>query len=433
MAAAERAVGLLLTPAKLRVWGWRSALSLIDQGLTSGAGLAVNLLLARWMDPEVFGAFAVAFTGFLFVSGFHYVVLIEPMSVNGPSSYSQRLPEYFGAQLKAHVILTGLLSALCLLAAGLLALWGPHGILPFVILTAGLSVPFLLLLSLSRRMCYVLQNPLIALQASASYGLLLIGGTFGLRHLGWLNSNTAFLSMACCSLFASAFILRRLGMSFGLVSSKGPISLKQLLNENWGYGRWLTVTTALSWISVQMQTFLAAGFLGLAGAGILRAMQLPSLAMMQVIAATTLLVLPSMSQELGRGNLDRLRKKAVLSSIFLAALGTMFVVALYLFATPLEKLLFGGKYAAYARLIAVLGLVPLFTGFSSGLSLALRILRKSHFELLAYLLSAITALALALLLMPRWGLQGAAASIVGSTAVLAIAVLACFLKWGNRR
>jgi O-antigen/teichoic acid export membrane protein len=433
MAVAGSAEGLLLTPAKLRVWGWRSAMSLADQGLTSGASFGVNLLLARWMAPEVFGAFAVAYAGFLFVSGFHNVILVEPMTVNGPSAYSQRLPEYFGAQLRAHVILVGLLSALCLLAAGLLALLGPDGILPGVILAAGLSVPFLLLLWLVRRMCYVVQKPLIALQGSGAYALLLLGGTFGLRRLGWLNSTTAFLWMACCSLLASVFILRRLGVPFGLVSSKGHISLKQLLSENWVYGRWLTLTTALSWISVQVQTLLAAGFLGLVGAGILRAVQLPSLAMTQIAAATTLIVLPSMSQELGRGNYDRLRKKAVLSTAFLTALGTLFVVGLFLFAAPLEKLLYGGKYASYARLIAVLGLVPLFTGFSSCLSLALRILLKSHFELLAYLLSAVTALVLALLLMPRWGLQGAAASIVGSTAVLAIAVLACFLKWGNRR
>src|SRR5260370_40120814 len=87
MAVAERAVGLLLTPAKLRVWGWRSAMSLVDQGLTSGAGFAVNLLLARWLAPESYGAFAVAFAGFLFVSGFHNVLLLEPISVMGPLRY----------------------------------------------------------------------------------------------------------------------------------------------------------------------------------------------------------------------------------------------------------------------------------------------------------------------------------------------------------
>jgi len=409
----------------------RSALSLLDQGLTSGSSFLLNVLLARWLTKGEYGVFALLFAGFLFLSGFHNVIFVEPMTVIGPSCYSQRLTDYFGAQLRAHVVLVGALSAVSLLAAGVLALRNPGSPLAAVILAAGVSVPFLLLLWLARRMCYVVQNPLIATQASACYSVLLIGGAFGLRHLGWLNPTTAFLWMACISLLVSVFILGRLGVSFALFPAENSISLRQLLNENWGYGRWLTLTTALSWISVQAQTFLAAGFLGLAGAGVLRAMQLPSLGMTQVIGATALLILPSMSQDLGRGNVARLRKKAVLSTVFLTAFGSLVVAGLFLLAVPLEKLLFGGKYTSFAWLIPVLGLAPVFAGFSSSLSLALRALRKSHYELVAYLLSAATALALAFLLMPRWGLPGAAASIVGSTAVLAMAVLVCFLKWGK--
>jgi hypothetical protein len=70
MAPSSSELGLL-TMARLRVWGARSALSLLDQGLTSGAGFCVNLVLARWMPAEVYGAFAVVFAGLLFISGFH--------------------------------------------------------------------------------------------------------------------------------------------------------------------------------------------------------------------------------------------------------------------------------------------------------------------------------------------------------------------------
>jgi len=419
------------TPQRLWIWGIRSCLCAADQAMNSGGSFLLNVLLARWLTREAFGAFAVSFAAFLFLSGFHNVIFIEPMTVIGPSCYSQRLTDYFSAQLRAHIVLVGALSAVCLLAAGVLALRNPGSPLAAVILAAGASVPFLLLLWLARRMCYVVQNPLIATQASASYSVLLLGGAFGLRQLGWLNPTTAFLWMACISLLVSVFILGRLGVSFALFPAKNSISLRQLLNENGGYGRWLTLTTALSWISVQAQTFLAAGFLGLAGAGVLRAMQLPSLGMTQAIAATTLLILPSMSQDLGRGNVARLRKKAILSTVFLATLAILFVAGLFLFAGPLDRLLFGQKYSSSAWLMPVLGLVPVFTGFSASLSLALRALRKSQFELLAYVLSATSALVSALLLMPRWGLAGAAASIVGSTAVLAMAVSVCFLKWGK--
>src|SRR5260370_15362033 len=145
MAVADSAVGLLLTSVKLRVWGWRSAMSLVDQGLPSGAGFAVNLLLARWMAPEVYGAFAVAFAGFLFVSGFHNVLLLEPMTVMGPSRYTERLPAYFRAQIMRHLVLVGPLSAAALLAG--VALLGGFSVGARVVagLVAGRVLPFLFL------------------------------------------------------------------------------------------------------------------------------------------------------------------------------------------------------------------------------------------------------------------------------------------------
>src|SRR6202171_1877363 len=113
--AAKPSAKGVITGGQLRAWGWLSALSLVDQGLTSGAGFAVNLLLARWMAAEVYGAFAVAFAGFLFVSGFHNVLLLEPMSVMGPARYTGRLGAYFRSQIAVHAILVGALSGVLLL------------------------------------------------------------------------------------------------------------------------------------------------------------------------------------------------------------------------------------------------------------------------------------------------------------------------------
>src|SRR5258708_17003318 len=137
---------LLLTPARLRVWGWRSAMSLVDQGLTSGAGFGVNLLLARWMAPNVYGAFAVAFAGFLFVSGFHNVLLLEPLTVLGPSRHARNLQAYFRSQIRAHGLLVGGLSAMVLLVSVVLWRGGPARRLVWGAWGAGGAAPVLLLL-----------------------------------------------------------------------------------------------------------------------------------------------------------------------------------------------------------------------------------------------------------------------------------------------
>jgi O-antigen/teichoic acid export membrane protein len=391
----------------------------------------LNAWLARSLSPESYGAFAVAFAGFLFVSGFHNVIFVEPMTVIGPSSYSERISDYMHAQLRGNLIIVCVVAGLALAAGAFLSLSGSRGPLVNAISAAGVGAPLILIFWLTRRMCYVVQNPLISAQGSALYLALLFAGILGLQRFGRLGPGTGFLLMGGAGTVASVFIFRRLGLPLSVLTANSSPSLRQVLSENWTYGRWLTLTTILSWVSLQAQTFLAAGILGLSTAGVLRAMQLPSLAMTQVIVATTLMLLPTLSAELGRGNLERLRQKAVLASVCLAGLGLVFAIGLFLTAGPVERLLFGGRYASTAWLIPVLGLAPVFAGLSAGLSLALRTLGKSEFELLAYVLSSVASLGSALVLMPKWGLPGAVASIVGSTAFLAIAVLGCFLKWGR--
>ena len=77
----------------------------MDQGLTALTGFCVTFLLARWLAQEIYGAYAVAFAGYLFVSGLHNVIVLEPMSVIGPSRHANRLGEYFRAQMVVHGVL----------------------------------------------------------------------------------------------------------------------------------------------------------------------------------------------------------------------------------------------------------------------------------------------------------------------------------------
>jgi O-antigen/teichoic acid export membrane protein len=429
VAVTERAMGLLLTPARLRVWGWRSAISLVDQGLTSGASFAANLLLARWLAPSLYGAFALAFAGFLLVTGFHNVIFLEPMTVYGASRYREDLSEYFAANLRAHVIVTGALSAVVSVFGAIWWAWDSRSPLGPVTVAVGIGLPFLLLFWMARRMCYVVQNPRLAAGASGFYFVLLFGGMFAIKAFGWISPANTILLMAGASLCAALLVFRRLWITWRIGESAAH-PIRRLLGENWQYGRWLTLTNALSWTTVQAQAFFVGATLGLAGAGALRAMQLPSLLMMQVISATSLLVLPNLSHELGKGNVKLLRQKAVTSSALLATLGISFAAILFLIAPSLERILFSGRYGSAAWLMPVLGLAPVFTGFSSSLSFVLRMCGRTQYELLAYAVSSVTAVLLAITLMPHWGLAGAAASIVGSTAVLSAAVWICYMRVG---
>src|SRR5258706_8835603 len=145
--------------ARIRRLGLKSAFSLVDQGLTAAVGFRVTLALARWLPARIYGAFAVAFAGYLFVGGFHNVLLLEPLSVLGPARHAHRLGAYFRAQIAAHVVLVRILAVLVVLAGLAVMQLSPANPLGPALARRGLALPFLLLLSPARRLSYVLHRP----------------------------------------------------------------------------------------------------------------------------------------------------------------------------------------------------------------------------------------------------------------------------------
>jgi O-antigen/teichoic acid export membrane protein len=416
-----------LAPARLRVWGLKSALSLVDQALTSGAGFAVNVFLARWLSPSLYGAFAVAFAASLFVSGFHNVLVLEPLSVYGPARYASNLLAYFRVQTRLHFFLVGALSGIGLLAALVSWFVTPEKGLAFAMAGSAIALPFFLLLWLVRRMCYVVQKPSLAVSGSVVYLAATLIGLFALRYLGKVSPFSVFLLIGVTSLLASAIVLWRLEGAQGS-GLHVALSMGSVLKENWSYGRWLVGTAVLFAVSTQTQTFLAAGILGLGAAGILRAVQIPSLVMTQIATATGLLVLPAFSYDFGKGLTERMRQKAKFVSLSLTGEALCFAALLALFPGRAERLLFGGKYAAYAWLIPVFALMPVFTGLSTGYSMALRASQKPHFDLISNACATPVAVLTAFFFMHWWGIAGAVASMLSSYAVLSIVTLVCYRR-----
>jgi O-antigen/teichoic acid export membrane protein len=422
-----RLLGFELSASRVRTWGIKSGLSIVDQGLVSGAGFLLSFLLARWLNSEVYGAFAVAFATLLFLTGFHNVLLLEPMSVMGPARYSDRTAAYFAAQFRIHKLVGALLASVLLLMALFMKLLGANRELAMATAASAFALPFFLTLWLVRRMAYMVHRPAVAGWASAGYFLLTLLGVLVLHARSALSPATAFLLMGGAGLLSAILPMRRLGAlgveTLGAETDDG-CPWKAVARENWNYGRWLVLSTALFSVAAQGQTYLAAGLLGLGAAGIFRAMQVPSLVMTQIVTGVGLLLLPSMSREFGLGQLSRLRREAVLTSAFVTLIGLGYAAALALFAVPIEHVLYGGKYSPYVRLIPILGLVPVCTGLALGFSMAARASQRPHIDLVVNAVSAPVGLVTAAVFIKLWGLDGAALSLVAGFA--AYAALFCW-------
>jgi O-antigen/teichoic acid export membrane protein len=237
---------------------------------------------------------------------------------------------------------------------------------------------------------------------------------------------TAFLATGIASLLGAAWISRRIRSQHAQVSERFLRSTLRVLQENWLYGRWLVGSTMLFFVSGQIQTFLLAAFLGLGAAGILRATQVPSLIVTQIITAVGMLALPSFAFDFASARLRHMQFKASLTSFGLGAGALLAVLLLWVWSKPIEHLLFGGKYAADAGLMPLLALVPCANAFSTGYSMALRASQKPHFDLLANSIAAPVGLISAIVWMRRLGLFGAGMSMVLGAATVAMVTFACY-------
>jgi len=271
----------------------------------------------------------------------------------------------------------------------------------------------------------------MAVWGSLAYLIVVLGGLFLLRQAGLLNAFSAFLLMGAASIPAAAVLLRQLGIAKKGTGRGQP--LKRIAAENWSYGRWLVAGTVLFSVTTQAQTYLAAAILGLVAAGTLRALQIPSLVMLQVVTAVGLLVLPSLAADYGVGQFARLRKKALLVSLFLSGVALAFAAELAVFAVPLERLFFQNKFAGDGWLIPLLGLIPVFSGFGTGFSMALRAIQKPHCDLLANAISAPVALISAFVLIRFWGIPGAGISMLIGFAVYALVFFFAFRSWSKKQ
>jgi len=402
----------------------RLSLSLVDSGATVSAGLLVNLLLARWLPAQHYGAFALVFALFLFLAGLHNALVLEPMSVNRPANYPRNLADYLEAQIWVHLAFTAVLAAPLLLAAALLALSGYGGPLPGALLGAGLALPFVLLRWLARRMCRILARPVSAVSASACSLVLLLCGLLALQVTHKTTPFLVFLLLGFASLCVALLIFHKL--QIGLDETRPcSVSWRSAAAENWRYGRWLLGGEVCVASLSQTPMLLAPVFLGLAAAGEFRALQIPALLMLKCSAAAAMFLLPSFARESLTGS-RRLRQLAHRASLSLAGASLLFAALLYFTAAPVQRLLFGGKFASDAWLIPVFVIIPVSAAFASGYSMALRAMKRPNFDRLANGIAAAVSVQAAFLFIPLWGLAGAAISLASGFVVHAAVVCVCF-------
>ena len=191
-------------------WVGKGSLAILDQGLFASSNFMLNVLLARWLAPSDYGAFALAYSVFLLLLVLHNSLLTGPMLVFGPGIYRERFPEYLGILLRGHFALMVPGAALLAAAAFLLG-WLYSPAVERALLALAIAGPFILLLWLLRRAFYVRLNPGWAAAGGGVYLLVLLASALTLRAAGHLTPAMGFLAMAAASLITCLILFVLMG------------------------------------------------------------------------------------------------------------------------------------------------------------------------------------------------------------------------------
>lgn len=397
----------------------RGAAAMADQGLFAGTHFLLNIMLARWLTPIEYGAFALGYSIFLFLASFHSAILIEPMMVFGAGKYGDRFGPYLRMVLVGHGILTPGI-ALSLGVAALLA-WQSEMIeLSQALAGVAIASPFILLLWLLRRSCFIRSKPEQAAIWGGFYLGLLLLLLFGWHRFAGMSILHAYALMG----FGAALA------GFGLLWSThlrtrqeaANLEMRHVVGDHWRYGRWSMLTAGLTWIPGNLPLLVLPAVAGLDAAGTLRAAMNLTMPVVHSLAAIGVLLLPSLARHHAAGNHDRFRRQTTNTMAVFFVGCSVYMMVLLLTGQSIFGWLYGDQYRISLGTLVFAGLLPFAGSVTLIVGAALRAMERPSSVTASYVAGVTTIIVCGLPLIYFWDVTGALAAMVASTATTAAAL-----------
>jgi O-antigen/teichoic acid export membrane protein len=390
---------------KLR-WLRRGATAIADQGLFATSGFLVNVLLARWLPREEYGAYALAFSIYLFLSSFHNALLLEPMSVYGPASYRNSLPEYLGRLFRLHFVVTVLLGLVTCIGITVVGFFYKTGVLLSALWGVGLGIPWMLLFWLWRRAAYLQLRPEVAARGAAANTFSVLTLMFVFHSLGWLTPFTAFVLQGIAGIIGTVVLIVSVRPQLRL--SWMDAAMRAMLRQHWDYGRWVVVTAFVFWLAGDAYYVIVGSSMGMTDVAAFRAVQNFVRPISQFMVAITLLLVPWASARFADGANSAFQRAISRISMIFTVAAVTYLVGLLLLGRWLMEVLYGGKYTQFAYLLPFMALSILFTAAAEGPATAVRAMKVPSEIFWAYTAAAMLTIVPGLMLTRHWGLVGAA-------------------------
>ncbi|MCA9470422.1 MAG: hypothetical protein MRJ96_14595 [Nitrospirales bacterium] len=402
---------------KIKYWFTKISCGLLDQGFFVLSNVLLNVFLLRWLSPSDYASFTIAFAVFLLIAGFYNSLILEPMSVLGPSHYGSHLPEYVFVLLRLHVTLTLTLSSI--LGFSALAFFIVGSQLASTLLWLAATTPFILCVWFTRRVGYLFLMPVWSLIASSVYCVTLLTGVLGLFLHTTIIPGAVLLTMGCASITASCIVGVLIFNTYATQLNHAPHLRPQAVwTRHIEYGRWTIGSTIALWIGANAYIPVIALFLGNPQVAGFRAIQSLISPMNQCLATFSHVLLPYISRrcsEIGRKEVKEGARDLFLLNFCVASL---FLLLLSNYGSYILPLLSGQSfYVEYLWLLPYFILTGFLGIFVQSSVVLLMAIQRPDLIFLGRSTGALVSLICSLLLGWHYGMAGIAMSMtIGSIA-----------------
>ena len=395
---------------KFLPWVTKGGLALLDFGLYSGSNFLLGILLARWMAPEQYGAYALVFSIFILVTFLYQALLLEPLSVFSGTTYSKNLRGYLKSNFWLHWGVSAVICVLMAATAIAARVWwhSPASAMAFAGMTA--ATPFILIHALGRRSFYLKLSPGPAAFGSSFYCILVVSGSFLVYKLGWLSAFSAFLVMGFAALVGGVIMVFQLNAK--LEPATAEMHLHETWKKHWDYGKWALGTCIVGWIPTYVYIPLVSKFSGLAVAAELRALMNLGGPVLQTYAALSMLFLPFAARVQGtegRQGSSALTRK--LTALFVVGAIAYWIVLIPL-RRPLFQLLYAGKYMDASSLLPLFAAETVIWSAALGPAIVLRAMEYPRSLFFANAAASVVAIVFGIPATRYYGLHGVVWSMV---------------------
>ncbi len=242
-----------------RRFSQRAGWALVDQALYGASNFLANTLMARWLEPTEYGAFAVGWMVLLMGFQLQNPLITEPLAVYTPNRFRLAPHIYQQQVVQLHWLLTISASLVFLVLAWFQTDVAFRG----VYLGLAVALPFVQYAMLARRICYANLTPRLSALGGLIYLPLFVLSALVLHQVSWLNAFTAMVLMGLASLASGYWVMlwwKRGSEPRALPSLTKDFRMwfsmfRMVLRYHWRYGRW-GLPASLLWVLVSSLPYI---------------------------------------------------------------------------------------------------------------------------------------------------------------------------------